>query len=204
MDCAAGAAATPFELLVATHLSMCPLCRQEMASLERLGGALFQEVAPEPIGDGSLSAVLARLDEPCPPAPAIGPGDRGDPSLPAPLATAVGGLVDQLPWKRRGAIREVELLSEVKNYRTHLYLIDAGTTIPAHTHGGTEMTLVLRGAFRDQHGLYRAGDIAEADDQVDHSPIADTQEDCLCLAVTDAPLRLTGRFTRLLNPFIRF
>ena len=28
-------------------------------------------------------------------------------------------------------------------------------------------------------------------------------EDCLCLAVTDAPLRLTGRFTRMLNPFLR-
>jgi putative transcriptional regulator len=43
-----------------------------------------------------------------------------------------------------------------------------------------------------------------ADESVDHCPIADEEGDCLCLAVTDAPLRLTGRFGRFLNPFIRF
>lgn len=203
MDCASGAAGSPFELLVATHLSMCPLCRQEMASLERLGGALLQGTTPEPIDDDSLTTVLARLDEPCPSSPPVEKGKRSDPSLPAPLASVVDGLVTELPWKRRGGIREVELLTEEKDFRTRLYLIDAGTAVPAHTHGGSEVTLVLRGAFHDQHGHYRVGDVAEADDQVDHSPIADDREDCLCLAVTDAPLRLTGRFTRLLNPFIK-
>jgi anti-sigma factor ChrR (cupin superfamily) len=29
------------------------------------------------------------------------------------------------------------------------------------------------------------------------------QGGCLCLAVTDAPLRLTGRLGRMLNPFLR-
>jgi putative transcriptional regulator len=28
-------------------------------------------------------------------------------------------------------------------------------------------------------------------------------EDCLCFAVTDAPLKLTSRIGRLLNPFVR-
>lgn len=203
MDCASGAAALPFELLIATHLSMCPLCRQEMASLEGIGGALLREIAPEPVDGDSLAAVLKRLDEPCPPSPPASSGERGDPALPAPLAGLVGGMIAELPWKRRSGIRELELLAEEKEYRTRLYMIDAGAAVPAHTHGGTEMTLVLKGAFHDQHGHYGVGDVAEADDQVDHSPIADEKEDCLCLAVTNAPLRLTGRFTRLLNPFIK-
>ena len=47
------------------------------------------------------------------------------------------------------------------------------------------------------------GDVAEADPSVNHQPVADPGEDCICLAVTDAPLRLTGPFGRLLNPFLR-
>jgi putative transcriptional regulator len=35
-------------------------------------------------------------------------------------------------------------------------------------------------------------------------PTADDDGDCVCLAVTDAPLRLTGPIGRLFNPFIRF
>ncbi len=75
--------------------------------------------------------------------------------------------------------------------------------MPVHTHEGTELTLVLAGAFSDAHGHFLRGDVAEADASVEHQPVADPGEDCLCLAVTDAPLRLTGPFGRLLNPFLR-
>jgi len=37
----------------------------------------------------------------------------------------------------------------------------------------------------------------------DHQPVALHGEDCITLSVLDAPVRLTGRLTRLLNPFIR-
>jgi putative transcriptional regulator len=65
------------------------------------------------------------------------------------------------------------------------------------------MTLVLAGGFSDESGHFVRGDVAEADPSVNHQPVADPGEDCLCLAVTDAPLRLTGPFGRLLNPFLR-
>jgi putative transcriptional regulator len=47
------------------------------------------------------------------------------------------------------------------------------------------------------------GDVAVADSSVDHCPVADRGEDCYCFAVNDAPIRLTGRAMRFLNPFIR-
>jgi putative transcriptional regulator len=46
-------------------------------------------------------------------------------------------------------------------------------------------------------------DVAIADPAVDHQPIADPAEDCVCLAVTDAPLRLTGLGSALINLFIK-
>ena len=81
--------------------------------------------------------------------------------------------------------------------------IKSGTAMPSHTHEGTELTLVLAGGFSDERGHFLRGDLAEVDASVDHRPIADPGDDCICLAVTDAPLRLTGPFGRLLNPFLR-
>jgi putative transcriptional regulator len=49
------------------------------------------------------------------------------------------------------------------------------------------------------NGHYRRGDIAIADQEVDHRPVADREEDCICFAVTDAPIRLTGPVGRLLQ-----
>ncbi|WP_430512493.1 hypothetical protein [Pannonibacter phragmitetus] len=47
------------------------------------------------------------------------------------------------------------------------------------------------------------GDLAFADDHVDHKPIADDDEDCICFAVTEGHLRLTGPLGRLIAPFMR-
>ena len=48
------------------------------------------------------------------------------------------------------------------------------------------------------------GDVAISTGEVDHRPIAHDDGECLCLAVLDAPISLTGTVGRLLNPFIRF
>jgi len=65
-----------------------------------------------------------------------------------------------------------------------------------------EMTLVLAGGFSDDFGHYRRGDLATADASVAHRPIADLDEECICLVVTDAPLYLTGRVGRVMNLFL--
>lgn len=43
----------------------------------------------------------------------------------------------------------------------------------------------------------------EADKAVDRRPVADNDECCLCLAVTDVPLKLTSPFGRVINPFVK-
>jgi len=63
---------------------------------------------------------------------------------------------------------------------------------------------LLAGGFSDGDRQYQRGDFSFSDGEIDHSPVADDDGECLCLTVTDAPLRLTGPLMRLLNPFIRF
>jgi putative transcriptional regulator len=202
---AAGSQDEPVALVVATHLALCPRCREEIARLEDLGGVLLEEEQAEALDEASVERVLARLDDaaeeaPTPPATEPAPVD---PRVPRPLRDYLGNELEQLEWTSYRGLEKAELLSDIPGFRTRLMRIKSGTAMPAHTHEGTELTLVLAGGFTDEHGHFLRGDVAEADASTDHRPVADPGEDCLCLAVTDAPLRLTGPFGRLLNPFLR-
>lgn len=205
LDYAAGSLPEPIALLVATHLALCPSCRRDEAALEQLGGLLLDELAPAPLAEDLLERLLGRLEH-----DDAGPDERpspralvGDPDVPEPLQSYLGRPVAGLPWRRLGPVGHVQLLTDFPGVTTRLLSIRAGAATPSHTHDGCELTLVLRGAFADRTGHYGRGDVMEADGDLDHQPVADDGDDCLCLTVQDAPLRLTGRFGRLVNPFVR-
>jgi putative transcriptional regulator len=205
---AAGRLPEPVALAVATHLALSPDARARYARYEALGGVLLDRLEPEAIATDGWERLAARLDEkeeeeiaPPPPKP---PTDHGRLLLPRPLRDYVGEPLDRLKWRRYGPLAEAELKLGTPGYRTSLIRMRAGGMAPKHTHEGQEITVVIEGAFSDALGHYRRGDLVIADSRVDHRPKADEDRDCLCLAVADAPLRLTGRLGWLLNPFIRF
>jgi len=209
LDYAAGSTGEAAGLALATHLALCPECREVVAQFESVGGALLEEIQPAAMPPDALDDLLARLDEPasvpkCRPAAEVAaPGP-----LPQPLRSYIGDGLEAIRWKQ--VMRGVEQADiAVGNGRTgkiraRLLRISPGIRIPRHTHDGTEMTLVLAGGFSDGNRQYQRGDFSFCDGQDDHSPVADDDGECLCLTVTDAPLRLTGPLMRLLNPFIRF
>ena len=205
LDYASGALAWPFGVLVATHMALCPRCRSEVSLFENMAGDLMSAIPEESTATDLLSRTLACLDEP---APLVTEGERKSPSaesdirLPQPLRDLVDGSLDGLAWKGLGGLRQVGILSETSGHVANLMRIRPGMAMPRHTHGGLELTLVLTGGFSDENGHYRRGDVSVADASVDHRPIADDDEECLCLAVSEKSPRLTGPFGRLLNPFI--
>ena len=81
--------------------------------------------------------------------------------------------------------------------------ISAGGVAPEHDHSGTEMTVVLKGSFSDKEGIYQEGDFILKEPGQIHQPISARNEDCLCLSVESAPVKLTGFFGRMVNPFIK-
>ena len=80
--------------------------------------------------------------------------------------------------------------------------INPGLKMPEHGHGGEEMTLILKGAYRDEFGRFAAGDIADLDHHVEHQPRVDSPEPCICLIATETKARFKGRIGRLLQPLI--
>lgn len=197
---AAGSLAEPLAVALETHVALCPLCRGELARLDALGGLFLDELEPCEVSDACRDRLFARLDQSLPPPR---PRPTSDSRLPAPLARHVDGPLDEAGWRRFGAVAELDILGDREGFRTRLMKVRAGAAMPQHTHHGMELTLVLAGGFRDEHGHFRRGDFALADSETDHRPIADDDEECLVLVVTDAPLKLTGFFGRFLNPFLR-
>ncbi|HYI72547.1 MAG TPA: ChrR family anti-sigma-E factor [Skermanella sp.] len=211
LDYAAGSTSEAAGLALATHLALCPECREVVAQFESVGGALLEEIQPAAMPPDALDDLLARLDEPVPaPAPACRSTADVDAlcPLPEPLRSYIGGDLQAIRWKQvmRGVDQVVVAVGRGRTgkVRARLLRIGPGIRIPRHTHDGTEMTLVLAGGFSDGDRQYQRGDFSFSDGEIDHSPVADDDGECLCLTVTDAPLRLTGPLMRLLNPFIRF
>jgi Anti-sigma factor len=81
--------------------------------------------------------------------------------------------------------------------------IPAGVAVPDHGHQGTEITMVLKGAYSDQQARFARGDVEIADEHLEHTPVADISEDCICLAVTDAPLKFNALLPRIAQTFLR-
>lgn len=201
LDNAAGSAPAPVALMAATHLSLCPICRKHHGRLEAIGGGLLERIQPAQMAPDALARALARLDESAPPAttPLTGPA-----ILPRPLWHYVTGDLDKLPWRDQArGVAEVELNCSGGGFKASLLRIAAGRAIPRHTHRGEEITLVLEGAFADASGHYARGDVCFADPSIEHSPVADRGPDCLCLVVTQGPIKLTGPLLRFLNPLLK-
>ncbi|UCH76055.1 MAG: cupin domain-containing protein [Rhodospirillales bacterium] len=206
LDYASGALGEGWSLAIATHLALCPACRRAVAGMETLGGGFLTSVAPAPIGDDALDIVMARLDaEPQEPAAApVAEIPRGaEPVLPQPLRGYLGGDAGDLEWRRLGlGAFQVPVAMEDRRTSVRLLRIPAGRPVPEHSHRGLELTLVLRGAFSDATGEYKRGDFQEADDSLEHRPHAAPGEDCICLAVTDAPLRFSSVTARIVQPLL--
>lgn len=200
MAYAAGTLPEAFSLLVATHLSLCDDCRAAAQAYEAVGGAVVEEAGAEAMSGGSLDAVLARLEAPVAPSR---PAPRRAGIFPAPLADYVGGGADRVKWRTVGmGVRQAILVAD-RAASVRLLYIPAGQAVPDHGHRGTELTLVLQGAFRDETGHYGAGDVEMADETLEHTPVAEPGPDCICLAATDARLRFKGLVPRLAQPFLR-
>ena len=205
-DHAAGALDEGAALAVAVHLAFCPECRDAVARMETLGGALLDDIAPVALGSQALDAVYARITrmesrDVAARQPQT-PPEQSEP-LPAPLRPYVGGGMRSLAWRRAGRVREARLaLAGAGRWRASLVRMRGGAAVPAHTHAGTEYTIVLQGGYSDATGRYAPGDFACADPSLSHRPCADPGEECIVLAVQDAPVRLTGALARLLNPIL--
>ena len=197
---AAGSLAEGWSLAVATRLSLCARCRQRLGVAEAAGGQLLETLDAGSASDDSWAAVRDRLGVP----PKVETATQPETAiLPRPLRDYVGGDLAQIRWKMLGkGAAQLRIRTGDGDTQVRLLKIPAGKPVPEHSHRGRELTVVLSGAFNDGETLFVRGDVEDADDSVQHVPTATAEADCICLAVTEAPLRFRSWVVRALQPIL--
>lgn len=199
MSCAAGSQPEALAAVVASHLAVCPQCSAHLRAFERIGAALFDDISPAPLASDppivALRASESENDIAAEPA-------KETADIPFPLRGKVGARLDDLHWKwlSPGIWHFPIPLSETASGDLRLLKVSPGHAMPEHGHGGSEITLILRGSYHDRLGTFRAGDVADLGDDVEHRPIADATEGCICLIATDRKAKFKGLFARLVQP----
>jgi putative transcriptional regulator len=199
MGYAAGALPQAFDLVVATHVSLSDDARARLAGFEELGGVVLSDMEEAELAEDSLEQTLARIA-----GTPVRKSRRHRRTVfsPPPCARSWAATRTAVKWRSLGTGAKQCVLTNDDGVSARLLYIPAGQAMPEHGHRGMELTLVLKGAYRDETDRFARGDVEFADQDMDHTPIAEEGEDCICLVATDQRLKFKGLLPRIAQPFI--
>ncbi|MEO9902708.1 ChrR family anti-sigma-E factor [Nisaea sp.] len=211
LDYASGALPEPVSVLVATMLALRPDLRETVSEMEAVGGYLLEEIEPAALSDDAFDAVLARIGASGMPGEATANNDNTASfdaetvaMIPEPLRSYLGGPLSELAWRKRGpGIEEHRLRVADDRFEMSVLRLGPGRSVPTHSHEGSELTLVLDGAFSDAAGQYARGDLAVNGEEDQHAPMADPELGCVCLAIIGGPLRFSNPLIQLYDRMTR-
>lgn len=203
MSYAAGSLPEPLAAAAAAHFAMCHRCRAELFDMELLGAVLV---------NGMPAAMDFAREQILPPGRTAAPRGTALPAtdvalisgrLPYPIAHRYGLQHDRIPWKllAPGVWHHRLPLSPGVEGDLRLLRISAGMRMPVHGHGGAELTVVIEGAYADDTGEYRRGDVQDVDEDTEHEPVADQEHGCICLIASERPARFKTLVGRIMQPW---
>jgi putative transcriptional regulator len=201
---ASGGLSAPASVLVEVHLEMKSDNRRFVNDLENVAGLSLEQVAPTDFAqrDDKLAAIFSSEPTVVTELSDDADLDDGQAKLPLSLRRLIGMDVDDIPWRTKlPGFKEYEL-GEIDGCHVNMFWIRPGRTMPAHTHKGCELTIVLEGAFNDERGHFGTGDISIADASVEHRPTAENDRPCIGFAVLDEGVTLTGSWRQLVGDLI--
>ena len=198
---AAGILPEPARVLVEAHLEMRAVNRPKVAEYETVIGDMLERMEPVSLTarDAALNAIfaanpLAMADKASAPS--------ATPFFPKAIRDFAGLDADEILWKRKLPGFKEYSLGKIDGCDVSFFWLKPGRVIPAHTHEGYELALVLDGAFNDARGRFAKGDISLADESIDHRPVAEANCPCISFSVSQAPVKLTGSWRQLLGDMI--
>jgi putative transcriptional regulator len=190
-------------IAIATHLVSCAHCRRFARSMEQVGGAVLDRLQPAAMSSRALAEVEARLNEPARPAAKQVAPSLSETEVPALPQFVRRYRFENWKWIAPSVHLRPIVLPYASNTRVFLLRSGPGTKMLQHTHTGIEMTCILSGAFRQDGAHYGPGDFDLGDETVDHRPVVEPGQDCVCLVAMQGELQLKGLIGRIVQPFVR-
>lgn len=176
-------------VLIATHLTLCPQCREQVDELEAIGALLLERMPHDGLA----------VDEPMR-SPGSGPGPARPPaivrSVPAEIAGQVPRplhpfLLDKTPRFRFLApgLQHIPLGLSSGERPLRLVRFKPGFVVPEHAHGGLEWLLILRGELTDGRTgeRYGRGDVSRRDAGDVHTQRIGEAEPCVAVFAHEGP-----------------
>ena len=200
---AAGSLSEAHALVVASHIDYHPEIQKKLADAEAIGGLFLENNEITTVSDDMFDDILGRLDEEITTIPQKNDA-KSESDLPKSLMDYIDGNLYDLKWKAMGpGLSQVRLWTGPNDERLWLLRAKAGTTIPMHDHRSLELTLVLQGSYQANGERFKPGMIEVADEHThSHQPIIDEGEECICLVVTEAPIKIHSLIGKVVQPFI--
>jgi putative transcriptional regulator len=202
MSCSAGSMPEAFAAVMSSHITVCPQCQKDLALMQDIGMALFDKLPGTTVTKDA--PVMALRGGEADRGVAFNTSVKGD--VPAPLTPILGHTLDAISWKRvaPGVWQHAIPLKGPARGQLRLIKVAPGVALPEHSHNGSELTLVLKGSFSDATGTYRVGDVADVTGDMEHSPVSDAHEGCICLAANDGKMKFKSLVAKLVQPFTGF
>lgn len=200
---AAGTLEPGLRLLVDAQLEVAAKARKRLAIFNDAAGVLLSGLPAAEMDDDALSRALASLDLPPPeppPPPVVRHAARMPEGMRLPKALE-GCSTGRWIWISPGVYWSTVTIPGAPRATVGLIKAAPGRPLPEHGHNGSELTFVLSGAFADEAGRYGPGDLCETDETVEHTPVADPEEGCICIIAMDSMPRFRGVLGALLRPF---
>jgi len=196
---AAGCLDPAFCLLVETQAAIRPEVERAVARAETIAGIFFESEETATLSADAISTAMTMIDAheavERPLKSAVqSAGDGLDEllHLPEPLRETALQSFQHNKWQNLSTgIRRLKLEAG-SQADVELYRIEPGSTVPKHSHSGSEFTLVVSGGFSDESGSFGPGDISLKGENDTHQPTGDTDGVCYALAVRDGGLKFTG------------
>ena len=199
---AAGNLSPAKHAVVACQSEICEEVSSRVAFQEQIAASMIEQVQTKALSPLFMGNVLANL--PLQDAPSSDTDYKNN--APETLKHLLGCGLDKIKWKSLiPGVAVHDVLGDRHNKTgDRLYLLKAkgGMQMPNHGHNGEEWTLILKGSYNVGDKTFARGDLhIEGDDEI-HSPHINEGEDCICLVMTQGPLKMQGLVPRLLQPLI--
>lgn len=208
VEFSAGTLDWALSIVVSAHLQFCPRCKKQIAECNSVGGSMLESSKHAEVSSESFEKLMARIKA-TPDVEKQRSGDYGrgaSRSEISGLPRVVQKLLPKdkaLKWRHVSpSLKEAVLEAGQSDYEICFHKIKKGGRVAEHGHRGMEATLVLEGSFSDAEGNYAQGDFILKEPGEVHRPMAAQDQDCLCLSVAAAPVKVTGFMGKLVNPFL--
>lgn len=205
---AAGALNQAQNFAVTVHLALSPEAREFVRRCETIGAALMEcECEPVAMHEHALHNVLAQIEnkrreeQRRRAAVMLPPEVR----IPLDLLDRISCRPCQPQWRNASysGLQVCELPMDCRASAVHFIKSRPAAMVPHHVQRDVEITLVLDGAFVDETGMYRRGDMMVMDSETEHETQACRDKGLVAMVVTDSEVKFPAGLAALIQSFLR-